>query len=495
MDAKAIPEAGSGLRPAPGSKAIHLDTDSVLRLPSPSKGSALHFDDEIPGFHVQVTYTGTKTFRLRYRKTVDGNTRWYSVKIGRWRPRGAPRLYARTDADKKRAGITAGEARAAAAAIRRDIDAGQNPALEIKLRDAEQVKAARGAVLLAAAFKEYLSYARNRAKPMEPGSIAQVERSFNNHVLPRLGNRYMSSLTSEDVEELATETGKGKATRKGRKVGGPSAAKHVIAHLSAFLAWAVKKKILTENVAKQIDRADVLAADKPRKRYLSREEWAALMHELDERPFWATRGSRFSATKTVRLGEPQLRQLVSCEALRVALLTGSRKGEVLSLRWRDVDLDGGWWIKPKVKGGKQHEIALPKLAVESLRRLKGGHGDPVFAFPGKARLDAITAGRRLNGEEGGHIRDVHELWGRIRADLGMPDVTIHDLRHTAASVLISTGASLYDVGQQLGHSQAQTTQRYAHLFEERKRELAGMMDAFAERNPKKPARRSTADRA
>jgi integrase len=269
----------------------------------------------------------------------------------------------------------------------------------------------------------------------------------------------------------------------------------VVAHLSAFLTWCTKRDpaIVPENVAKRIDRQEVLVPEHKRERYLTREEWAAVMHELDEWPYRATRGSRFSATTTVRLERPQLRQLVSCEALRVLLLTGSRKGETLAMRWTDVDLDAGWWIKPRetTKGGKTHEIALQPQGVDSLRRLQAAHGDPVFAFPGKARLDAIISGHKLRHEEGGHIRDIHEAWGRIRTKLGMLDVHIHDLRHTTASVLISAGADLYSVGQQLGHSQAQTTQRYAHLFEERKRALADMIEAFAAGNPSKPSRART----
>lgn len=470
-------------RARPGEASVHLDTESVRQLAAPAEGSRIVLDDQIPGFCCQITYTGTKTFRLRYRR----GGKWYSVKLGRWRDSSAPQAYARTDAERKKRGITAGDARKAAAEIRRAIDRGENPALEAKLKEAEQVRSERGAVPVKEAFREYREWIANRPNPLKPASVLKVDVNFSNHILPRLGARYLASLTPEDVRIMAAEVSKPKKVG-GRRSGGPRAANHAVAQLSAFLAWAVKRELISDNVAKRIDRKRDLAPETSRERYLTREEWAAVMHELDEMPFWANRGSRYAATKLVRTETPQLRQLVSCEALRVAMLTGARKGEVFRMRWEDVDLDAGWWVKPRetMKGGKEHEIALPQMAIDSLRKLRAAHPDPVFVFPGKARLDAITSGKRLKGDEGGHIQDVSELWGKVRDKLGIPEVRIHDLRHTAASVLISSGASLYEVGQQLGHSQAQTTQRYAHLFEEAKRRTASRMDTFAAESGSKP---------
>lgn len=486
MDAKTVQN-----RPIskPGESAVHLTQATVAALPaaSPEQGSRLYLDDEIPGFCCQVTYTGTKTFRLRYRKTINGATKWFSVKIGRWRAGAEAKAHAETAAERGKRGITAGQARRIAAQLRADVDRGENPALEAKLRAAEQQKAAAGAITVAAAYRLYHEAVSARRSPMKPSSREKLENSFEKHILPRLGARMMSSLSPDDVRLLAREISKPRIVR-GRKVGGPSASNHVIVYLRAFLNWAKKREIVTENVVNRVELGEVLSPENKRERYLTREEWAAVMHELDEWPHWVRRGARNRETVTMRLDEPQLRQLVSCEALRVALLTGSRKGEIFKMRWTDVDLDKGWWIKPAetTKSSRTHEIALPKLAVESLRKLQAAHGDPVFVFPGKHRLDKIVSGRKPRGEEGGPVEDVHELWCRIREKLGIPDVRIHDLRHTAASVLISNGATLFDVGAQLGHSQAQTTQRYAHLLEERKRHIAGLMDAFADENPKQP---------
>ncbi|MBF6022853.1 tyrosine-type recombinase/integrase [Lysobacter niastensis] len=467
---------GIAAKAKPGQSSVRLDQETVRNLAAPATGSKVYLDAEIPGFCCQVTYTGTKTFRLRYRK----GGKWYSVKIDRWRDG------AEGKAPGKR-GSTAAQARKRAAELRAEVDRGHNPALEARLREAEQVKAAAGATSVASAYRQYLADVRSRRTPMKESSIAKVEGSFENHILPRLGTRFMSSLAADDIRGFVRDVAKPRKA-KGRIEGGPRAANLAFAHLRAFLSWAVKREIVEDNACKRVDQVEVLSPEVKRKRYLSQSEWQAVMAELDEWPYLATRGSRFSEAKAYRLDKPQVRQLVSCEALRISLLTGARKSEVLAMRWKDVDLDRGWWVKPAhtMKSGHEHEIALPDLAVEALRRVRAAHRDELWVFPGKERLDKLGQGKRLKATDGDRMQDVHELWGRIREKLGIPDVRIHDLRHTAASVLISSGASLYEVGDQLGHSQAQTTQRYAHLFEEAKRKTAGRMDAFAARAKPKP---------
>jgi integrase len=63
------------------------------------------------------------------------------------------------------------------------------------------------------------------------------------------------------------------------------------------------------------------------------------------------------------------------------------------------------------------------------------------------------------------VKEIRRFWHGIQREVGIPDVRIHDLRHTFASLLVSGGASLEMIGKLLGHSQMQTTQRYAHLMD------------------------------
>lgn len=472
-------------RQGEGKRRAFLDQATVRGLPVPETGAVLYLDTEVPGFCVQVSSGGAKTFRMRYRKRAQGSPRpkWFSVQIGRFqdstRARAMPGV---TAMDPRKVGVTAIEARKAAVALRNAIDSGDNPALEQKVRRAAIATKAAQATTLEQAYQLYLSYIQARRNPMRASSVEKVRGSFELHVLPTLGERPLSSLTRGDVAELARRVSVPRR-RRGRKVGGPVAANRVIAHISAFFTWATKQDpvLIQSNVAREIDRGEVLEREHARERYLSGAEWAALMTELDDRPYRAVRGSRFAPTREVRLDAPNARTLVSCEAIRVSLLTGARKGEVFQMRWADVDLEARWWRKPKetTKGGRVHEVAIPQVAVEALRRVRAAHADPVWVFPGKLRLDKLGQGQIPKANEGGPVTDVHDLWGRIRADLGMHDVRHHDLRHTAASVLISNGASLYDVGAMLGHRQAQTTMRYSHLLQDAKHKLASTMDAFA----------------
>lgn len=475
----------SQVRPKPGDgdRRVHLDRATVRALKAPTKSEALswlYLDDEVPGFCCQVTYGCAKTFRMRYRQAG----KWYSVRIGAFQDDTRAKAMPSADAtNKKRPGISAGDARIEAVRLRAEIDKGANPALEDRVRQAEVTKAAEAALTVEQAYRRYLASIRSRRSPMRESSIQKVEGTFDLHVLPLLGERAVGSLTQSDVRGLAEAVSRVRK-RKGRQIGGPIAANRVIAHLSAFLTWCSKQEppLVEANVARLIARGEVLEKEHARERYLSNEEWTALMRDLDDRPYWATRGSRYTETVAVRLEKPNLRTLVSCEAIRVSLLTGARKGEVYRMRWADIDLEARWWRKPRetTKGGRVHEVALPMAAVQSLQALRAAHADPVWVFPGKQRLDKLARGEKPRANEGTHIQSAHEMWGKIRTELGMPDVRQHDLRHTTASVLISNGADLFTVGAQLGHLRAQTTMRYAHLQTEAKHRLASIMDAFAQ---------------
>lgn len=474
-------------RPAPGEgkNRRHLDQATVRALPRPTKdqGSVLYLDDEVPGFCCQVSYGGTKTFRLRYRRQDAGAVRpkWFSVAIGEFQDDNRAKAMP-GKASRRKVGVTALQARERAVELRNAINGGAHPALELRAQRAEvEAKAAQG-VSVREAFQRYLTSIQSRRSPMRATSVVKVAGSFKLHILPMLGDRPMASLTKADIQAVAAAAARPRQ-RKGRQVGGSVAANRAVAHLSAFLTWCTKQvpPLIAVNVARMIDRSEVLADEHARERYLTTEEWNALMRELDDRPYWATRGSRFAPTRTVRLERPNLRTLVSCEAIRLSLLTGARKGEVYRMRWQDINLDARLWSKPRstTKTNINHKVALPARAVESLRLLRESHADPLWVFPGKARLDKLARGERPKADEGSHVLDVHELWGQIRDKLGMKDVRQHDLRHTAASILISNGANLFEVGAQLGHSQYQTTMRYAHLQDEAKHRMASIMDAFA----------------
>ncbi|MBW9062021.1 tyrosine-type recombinase/integrase [Rhizobium herbae] len=134
-------------------------------------------------------------------------------------------------------------------------------------------------------------------------------------------------------------------------------------------------------------------------------------------------------------------------AIRLLILTGARLSEITTLRWEYVDLEHRLLRLPDSKTGKK-DIVLNDAALDVLRRLPRALDNPY----------AIVGGR-----SGQHLVNVKGPWGRLRKKAGLDDLRIHDLRHSFASVAASMGESLPIIGKLLGHTQAQTTARYAHL--------------------------------
>ncbi len=161
-----------------------------------------------------------------------------------------------------------------------------------------------------------------------------------------------------------------------------------------------------------------------RERYLTQDEAQRLMQEL------------------LKSDRPE------ALAIRLLLLTGARKSEILKARWENVRLDQRLLTVPLSKSGKPRHIPLSDEAVQIIRAIPRSPGCP-WLFPGHAQGKALS--------------DIYIFWNRLRGGLGLTDVRVHDLRHTFASLLVNAGHSLYEVQKLLGHSDPRTTMRYAHL--------------------------------
>jgi integrase len=135
-------------------------------------------------------------------------------------------------------------------------------------------------------------------------------------------------------------------------------------------------------------------------------------------------------------------------AIRLLMFTGARLNEILGLRWEWVDLDARQLRLPDSKTGAK-SIALPAPAVEVLATLPRLAGNPHVICSLK--------------NHGGRLFDLHGPWRRLLKAAEIEDLHVHDLRHSFASVAVAGGASLPLIGALLGHTQARTTQRYAHL--------------------------------
>ncbi len=176
-----------------------------------------------------------------------------------------------------------------------------------------------------------------------------------------------------------------------------------------------------------------------RERYLTREEGRRLMEKLEKATCQEAR------------------------ALRLLLLTGARKSEILHARWENVHLDQQILVVPLSKSGKPRYISLSSAAAAVIREIPRNTDSP-WLFPGR--------------DPEKHVSDIYRYWDSLRKDLSIGDVRIHDLRHTFASLLVNAGHSLYEVQCLLGHSDPRTTMRYAHMGQTSLRAAAEEVGGF-----------------
>lgn len=249
------------------------------------------------------------------------------------------------------------------------------------------------------------------------------------HVYPALGHKKMPELTTRDVQQLiATVASKRKKATANR--------------VHALVA-RICKVAMTLGV---IDRSPCFGLQK------FREE------KRTERFLTPQEIVRFQAA----LAED--RNTVAASALRLLLLTGCRRNEVLRATWEQVDLGGGLLHLPKTKTGSRYVVlnSAAKALIESLP----SRGVSPWLFPG------AKAGKPIDNPT--------KALARALARMGAPSMRIHDLRHTfAATCINSGGANLYEVQKLLGHSSPQMTMRYAHLAAETARRASEAMAAVA----------------
>jgi integrase len=190
-------------------------------------------------------------------------------------------------------------------------------------------------------------------------------------------------------------------------------------------------------------------------------EWG----ELNQNPAAGARLPKLPAGKTRYLTPGELKAALESapEWLRApmafAACTGVRRGEMLSLRWMDVDMGHKRLYLRETKNGALRILPIPEFALTVLRSLpEGATGDTVFAGVDPAKLSVYTK--------------------RVFKRMGIPDASFHTLRHTAASWLVMEGVDLYAVGQILGHKTPRMTQRYAHLSPEYMAGAVGKLDGI-----------------
>lgn len=311
---------------------------------------------------------------------------------------------------------TVAAARDEAKRLRRRVDVGEDP-LRVRIE-------ARDAPTMANLCDDYLE---RHAPKKRTG--ADDRRRIERVIRPRLGRRLAAEITTRDIEDL----------HRSMKAA-PYEANRTVAQLHKMFELAIRWEWRADNPCKGIERYP----EEKRERYLTPDEIGRLAGALAEHP-----------------------DRVAANAVRLLLLTGARKSEVLRATWEQFDLEAGVWTKPSshTKQKREHRVPLSPPALQLLsdmRRYRKGD----LVFPGRGPDEPI--------------KDLKRAWPAICKRAELRGVRVHDLRHTYASILVSSGLSLPVIGRLLGHTQAVTTARYAHLYDDPLREATSRVGALVE---------------
>ena len=381
-------------------------TEKVLREAEPAAGRDYQiFDTEVRGFAACIYRGGGRAFTLDYRHA--GRQR--RMTFGRWPD------------------WSVSAARERARELRREIDAGGDPLAQ---RETKR-EAPRVTDLIERYCAEHLPKLSERSAADQRSALAKL-------VAPVWGRKLVTEITQTDVDKLLTKIAAGRArphkdkpNNRARKLQPakptPVRANRIGEVLRKMFTLAVQWRWCEDNPAQRFHRR----VETPRERFLSTGEIASLAAALD-------------AAEDRR----------AADIIRMCMLTGARLGEVRQSRFEQFNLEHMSWSKPPAmtKQRRAHRVPISDetAAIVRQRQLLVPRGTP-WLFPGDV--------------PGQPVQEVRRFWAQIQKTCSLSDVHIHDLRHTFASLLVSGGASLEMIGKLLGHSQMQTTLRYAHLMD------------------------------
>jgi integrase len=393
----------------------------ALTCPS-GKDRAFLWDTSLAGFGVCV-FPGRS--EESGRGEGDGKATGKKVYVAQYRKDGRSRRVAIGEHGR----LTPDEARAEAKKLLGAVETGADPADE--RRTAREVRTFR------AVAEDWLRLhvrAKRGARTAE-----EYERIMKLHILPHVGSKRIVDLRRADLTKLhaaMSET--------------PRAANHALSVISAVWNWSARRDEVAAaaNPAKGIERY----AEDGRERYLTTAELARLGDALRE---GETIGLPFvideTKPKAKHAPKPEHRRVkldpFGVAAIRLLLLTGARLREILDARWSQVDLERGVLFLTQSKTGRK-PLYLSAAAQAVLAEIPRIEGNPYI----------ITGAK-----EGAPRADLKGPWERVRRAAGLEDVRIHDLRHSFASFGAGASFGLPIIGKLLGHTQAATTQRYAHL--------------------------------
>jgi integrase len=371
------------------------------------------WDPELVGFGVRVQPSGAKSYIVKYRVGTGRTAPTRRITIG---------------AVGK---LTPDQARTVARKMLGAVAHGSDPAAE---RAAE--KHAMTLRELAELFLTQHVDAKRKA------STATLYKDILNRlILAELGNRKAENITTSEFASLHLKLQEH-----------PYQANRMLAIVGSLYSFAEKQKILPLGTSPV--RGIEKYRERGRERFLSVPELTRLGDAIRE---GETVGIPYEVDatkpKAKHARKPENRRTIigphAAAALRLLIFTGARLREILGLRWEWVDLERGLLLLPDSKTGKK-SIVLNAPAMKVLAEL--------------SRLGAyVIAGQSAGTDEETPRPDLNRPWRAVAKRAGLVGVRLHDLRHTHASFGAGAGLGLPIIGKLLGHAQATTTARYAHL--------------------------------
>jgi integrase len=363
-------------------------------------------DSEVKGFVLVVTPAGAKSYAVDYRAGSGRAAPKRRLTIGK---HGSP--------------WTPETARAEAKRLLAEVAAGRDPA------------AARREERQALTFSELINLYLAEGAGHKKASTLKADRGrIEHHLLPLLGKLRADRIGRAEIERMRNAVAASKTAEKidcgGKRrpgsiaTGGKGAAAQCVALVGSIYAFGIGRGLYAENPARGVKKAPVRKVE----RYLSEVEIARLAEALD--------------AEAQKSGNPY-----PPAAIKLLLLTGCRKGEIVNLRWDHVDFERECLrLADSKTGAKVVYLSAPVRAL-------------LCELPRTANTSRVLPGARADSSGPA----IDKVWSRVRRAAGLTDVRLHDLRHSFASVGAAEGLSLPIIGALLGHKHTTTTARYAHL--------------------------------
>lgn len=417
---------------------VKLTKRAVDASEAPQAGERVVWDTEDRGFALRLyaptakSPSGRKVYVVRYRRGAGAS--WFTIG-----EHGAP--------------WTPDAARERARDVLVAVAAGRDPAAA--------KREARVAMSVAALIDLYLSDGPATKPSKRASTWANDGSNLNRHVRPLMGRKLASEVTQAEAARAVRDIAVGKTAAVvktgvrglARVTGGEGVARRTRTAAAALWAWGLEHG--------HIKGANPFAAVKlgaapERERFLSREEAGAFLDAVGSREAAGLLSGTFA------------------DALRLLLLTGARKTEVLGLRWAEVDFGRKLATLPPERtkaggktGARRIHLSAPAMSILARRRLT------CEALEVSERSPYVFPGAR--GE--GHATGLRRAFLPVCKAAGLEGVRLHDLRHSFASFALADGASLFLIGKALGHANARTTERYAHLSGDPLADLAAAVGA------------------